>query len=207
MIAITSTIKRLTSVLEHLAEQAAAIDQKNTANKAHKMVENNALFSVGLFVTDSDKFADYINEINVKISGLKRLIKANNTILTVAAVEKIEQQIHALIIALNANTTIHNDAKLRLDHKIKSIKARQYKKAVQAIVQNSQSLYQKLSEHHEFERRLVLMLNEQQQNLAKCHANKNQELSQQVLVLHQRLGRCRQAISLIERDIEFSEKR
>jgi primosomal replication protein N'' len=33
------------------------------------------------------------------------------------------------------------------------------------------------------------------------------KLSQEVLALHHRLGRCRQAISVIERDIAFAEKR
>ena len=44
--------------------------------------------------------------------------------------------------------------------------------------------------------------------LERQHAStkKSQQLSAEVLVLHQRLGRCRQAISKLEREIAQSEK-
>jgi primosomal replication protein N'' len=51
------------------------------------------------------------------------------------------------------------------------------------------------------------MLTEKELELSKCNNDKRQEISQEVLALHQRLGRCRKAISLIERDIAFTEKR
>jgi len=202
-----SQITRLLSIVEQLRQQAKLVDDINAKNKAHKMIENNSLFSIGLFVSDSDCFSPYVDELEVKVYGLSRLIKAQQTELSTLALEKIEQQITALLRALNANKTMHDEAKVRLDAKITSIKARQYKKAVQSVIQSSQELYQKLSEHHEFERRLVNMLNEKEQQLSNCSSALRQELSQQTLTIHQRLGRCRKAISLIERDIEFSEKR
>jgi len=198
---------RLLKVVEQLKEQANLTDKINTQNKAHRIIENNALFSPSLFSTDSDCFRPYINELEVKVKSLSRLIKAGRLELSALALTKVEQQIQALFIALNANKTMHAEAKIRLDAKITSIKARQYKSAVQSVIQSSQELHQKLSQHHEFERRLLNMLTEKELELSKCNNNKRQETSQEVLALHQRLGRCRKAISLIERDIEFTEKR
>ena len=72
------------------------------------------------------------------------------------------------------------------------------------IMTSSHELYKKLSEYHEFERRLVAMLNEK--NLQINKTNNTQQHTQDILTLHQRLGRCRQAISKVEREIEINEK-
>jgi primosomal replication protein N'' len=200
-------LTRLLKVVEQLKHQANLTDKINAQNKAHKIIENNSLFSPSLFTTDSDCFRPYTDELEVKVKSLSRLINAKRLELSALALTKIEQQIQALFTALNANTTMHAEAKIRLDTKITSIKARQYKKAVQSVIQSSQELHQKLSQHHEFERRLLNMLTEKEHELSKCNNNHRQDISQQVLTLHQRLGRCRKAISLLERDIEFSEKR
>ena len=200
-------LTRLLNVVEQLKHQAAVTDKINSQNKAHGMIENNALFSPSLFTTNSDCFGPYTDELAIKVNSLSRLIKAERFELSARALEKIEQQIQALITALNANKTMHTDAKIRLDVKVTAIKAQQYKKAVAAVIQTSQELYQKLSQHHEFERRLLTMLTEKEDELSKCNADHRQQISQQVLTLHQRLGRCRKAISLIDRDIEFAEKR
>jgi primosomal replication protein N'' len=207
MQATQTSITRLSSIVKQLYEQAKNIDKQNKANKAHKMVENNSLFSEGLFVTDSDMLVDFTQEIDHKLASLARLIKTGKTELSTMALEKIEQQIQALHTALHANKTIHDDAQVRLSGKIRSIKARQYKQIAQNIIQSSQELYGKLSEHHEFERRLLEMLHAQEDKLARCRPAQRHEYSQQVLTLHQRLGRCRKAISTIERDIAFFEKR
>jgi|TARA_B110000238_G_C16032682_1_gene398232 primosomal replication protein N'' len=200
-------ISRLLKVVEQLKQQANLTDKINSQNKAHTMIENNTLFSPSLFSTDSDCFRPYTDELELKVKSLSRLIEAKRLELSALALTKIEQQIQALFIALNANNTMHAEAKIRLEAKITSIKAREYKKAVQSVIQSSQELHQKLSQHHEYERRLLNMLNEKEYELSKCANSQRQATSQEVLTLHQRLGRCRKAISLIERDIEFTEKR
>ena len=200
-------LTRLFKVVAQLKQQANLTDKINAQNKAHNIIENDTLFSPSLFSTDSDCFSPYTDELEIKVKSLSRLIKAKRLALSALALTKIEQQIQALLTALNANKTMHTEAKIRLDAKITSIKAREYKKAVQSVIQSSQELHQKLSQHHEFERRLLEMLNEKEYQLSKCGNSQRQATSQEVLALHQRLGRCRKAISLIERDIEFIEKR
>ena len=62
----------------------------------------------------------------------------------------------------------------------------------------SQAMYQKLSEYHEFARRL--------QQMAHEAAQRNEEPAMQ-LALHARLGRCRKAISALEAEIQWYEQR
>jgi primosomal replication protein N'' len=59
-------------------------------------------------------------------------------------------------------------------------------------------MYQKLSEYHEFARRLQQMVHES--------AQRNESPDMQ-LAIHARLGRCRKAISALEAEIQWYEQR
>lgn len=202
-----SAIDRLTVVLQKLTTQAIDTDQANARLKSHKLIENNALFSNSLFVTQSDKFSPYLTEIARKIAELRRLMNAGQLQIATAALTKIEQQISALFNALNANNTMHAEAKIRQEGRNRTFNFKKYKKAAQAVLQPSHQLHQKLAEHHGFERRLLDMITDREQQRTSSSVKNSQALSEQVLVLHQRLGRCRKAISDIERDIEYAQKR
>ena len=75
-----------------------------------------------------------------------------------------------------------------------------------SVLLSSHQLYQQLNEHHEFERRLMDMITEREQERVRSKSAINDKLSLEVLALHQLLGRCRKAISSIERNIELAEK-
>jgi len=206
-----SIMLRLESLLEQLSEQAKQIDIHNAKNKAHRFLENNNLFSSGLFVTQSDCFNPYAKEISKRIIEFSRLKKAHKIELSKRLLEKIELQISALMNAMQANNTMHQAAKIAIDARksryFKVQEKNKYKNIAQKIMLSSHQLYQKLNEHHEFERRLMVMVTEKEQQLAHCKASQSQTLSNEVLALYQRLGRCRKAISAIERDIESAAKR
>ncbi|NQY64182.1 MAG: primosomal replication protein [Alteromonadaceae bacterium] len=196
-------IKRINTLLVNLAEQAKATDKINTQKKSHLLLKDNALFSETLFVTYSDKFISYVQEIKKNTVSLQRLINAKKTDIAYNQLTHIEQQISSLINALNSNQTMHNEAQNRLN----AFKAKRYKKAAKSIMQTSHSLHQKLAETHEFERRLAEMITDREQDRLKATPAKAQKMSTEILTIHQRLGRCRQAISKIERQIELAEKR
>lgn len=199
----TSAIEKVTAILAQLAIEAKVIDKQNKQLKSHSLLQDKAIFSEHLFSTYSDSIYDYVNEVQKKTVELKRLIDGNKVELSHNRLLLIEQQISALINALNANKSIHNEAQNRLN----AIKSRKIKMVADKIIKPTQSLYQNLAEHHEFERRLAEMLRDKEIEFKISPTNKTQMLSQEILVLHQRLGRCRQAISKIELQIEFAEKR
>jgi len=205
-------LDRLSASLKQLAIKAEQTDLKNSRIKVHRLIENTNLFSVELFTSQSDKFTPYIKEVEQKLPELDRLMKANKVELSTLLLHRIEQQISALTNALNSNAALHQAPKLSFDahNKAKLNRAKsqsKFKNATKKLFLNSQQLYQKLSEHHEFERRLMDMVSERESQRMRCKASENAKLSAEVLALHQRLGRCRKAISAIERDIELAEKR
>jgi primosomal replication protein N'' len=209
-----NSIERLTEVLKRLAEQAKQIDTNNTQNKSHRLIENNNLFSPALFFSQSDRYLPYVEEVERRLAEFTRLVVANKIELSRALLAHLEQQISAISNALQANSTIHQAAKLSFDVnkkvRIKKAKAKQankYRDLAKQLVLSSHQLYQKLTEHHEFERRLMDMLIEKERQRLECKKHESERLSIEVLTLHQRLGRCRKAISIIERDIELAEKR
>jgi len=209
-----NSIERLSVLLETLDAKAKQIDARNTQVKAHRLLENNNLFSLTLFASQSDQFQPYIKEVQRRISEFSRLVSANKIELSKVLLQQIEQQISAISNALQSNAVMHQAAKLSYDAnnkvRIKNAKVKQankYSELTKNIMLNSHQLYQKLTEHHEFERRLMDMVTERELMRSKCKSHESEKLSNEVLALHQRLGRCRKAISTIERDIELAEKR
>lgn len=195
-------IKKIQTILADMAKQASEIDQINSHSKSHKIIQDNDIFSETLFSTHSDQFRPYVEEIKNKTNELDRLLTTNKNTLAHSRLQLIEQQISALLTALNSNKTIHKEANQRLA----VIKARQYKKAAQAVMQSSHNLYTKLNETLEYERRLLKMINDKEQQGQQNNNNMKKQHTDEVLVLHQRLGRCRQAISKLEREIVQSKK-
>ena len=197
-----SAINKIHALLEQLNQQAILVDQQNKQKKSHKIVQENDIFSEALFITHSDLFQPYIAEVKNKTNELSRLLSANKNTLAHSRLLLIEQQISALRNALNSNDALHKEPEQRLV----AIKARRYKKAAQAVMQSSHNLHKKLNETFEFERRLIEMIETREMQRHHATMKNSKQLSEEVLALHQRLGRCRQAISKLEREIAQSEK-
>ncbi|WP_057832127.1 primosomal replication protein PriC [Colwellia sp. TT2012] len=212
-------IQRLTTLLEHLSVQAKQTDLLNTKHKSHHLIENNNLFSQHLFSTESDKFSPYAKEVTKRLNEFSRLYRSsanneNKAEIALSSLLKIEQQIAALMKAIEANQAMHHAAQVSVDARkrvrIKATKSRQndsYNKMAKEVLLSSHQLHQQLSEHHEFERRLMVMITERERQRIQSKASNSDKLSQEVLALHQRLGRCRKAISAIEHNIELAQKK
>jgi len=196
------SIRKIYTILDELEKTAILLDANNSKLKAHALLKDSALFSVELFNTHSDLFIDYVLEIKKKTVQLERLIQNKSDELSKYQIELLEKQITSLYNAFNSNNNIHNEAQNRLN----AMRSRRFKKSAQAIILPSKNLYQSLAENHEFERRLSQMLNDKEQERLKANNNDSNKISQEVLILHQRLGRCRKAISKIETDIIKLEK-
>jgi primosomal replication protein N'' len=196
------SLERIYTVLDDLSQQAKLVDDENQRTKSHYLLQDKNVFSESLFATNSDQIQPYVAEIRQKTAELSRLLSNGKKELSHSRLQGIEQQISAVINALRSNKGIHQEAQYRLN----AINSRRYKKAAKELFQSSQALYQQLSEHHEFERRLQVMLQERELLRQAATPSKINKIAAEVLALHQRLGRCRQAISKIERQIELSEK-
>ena len=197
-----SAINKIHAILDQLDEQAKQVDQQNKHSKSHKIIQENDIFSEKLFNTHSDLFHPYIAEVKSKTNELSRLLIANKNALAHSRLLIIEQQISALRNALNANGALHKEPEQRLV----AMKARRYKKAAQAVMQSSHNLHKQLNETFEFERRLLEMIQTRERQNHNISSKQTKQFTEEILALHQRLGRCRQAISKLEREIAQSEK-
>jgi primosomal replication protein N'' len=162
-----------------------------------------------------------VTEVQKRLNEFSRLYNSsgdnkNKAEFAKSSLLQVEQQISALMNAIQANQSMHQAAQVSFDARKKSRAKRaminennkndKYNKMAKSVLLSSNQLYQQLTEHHEFERRLMAMITEREQQRLRSQSANASKLSQEVLALHQRLGRCRQAISSIERNIELAEK-
>ena len=204
-------VERLKSLVDQLKQDAKSLDSKNQQGRNQYQFEDKAIFSDHLFSTRSGQYFAYVKEIDSKVKQLTELIDKESlpiaqTPITQTLVEQIELQISSLLTAIQANKARRKKFVANRARKANT-KQEQFKQAAQAILLPTHQLYAKLAEHHEFERRLATMIAEREYKRAEADATSSQQLSQEILALHQRLGRCRQAITGIEREIELAEKR
>jgi len=193
-------IDKIRNVLRKLYVQARELD-KNASPKTDSSPKHH-LFNQECFKSRSKQFLPYVTEIEKELQHAEKLLKQRQIDFFAFQVEKIELQCAAIIKAINAKESLTAIDKYRKDHFGRA----KFKRAISKVLVPIQELYAKLSETHEFERRLLAMLNEKEIQLNSASENQKDVITQEVLTLHQRLGRCRQAISKLERQIEQQEK-
>lgn len=189
---VTANTQTLLIQLQQLesAFEQSAIDQENWFNRSD-------VFISSAFYTKSNELADYFSELKGNISKLERLKEP--AYLEFLA-DKVTQQFACLKSLLNSAQIDGKERKYKQKHKARIQQTKQFAKRV---TQSSQSLYAELSQLQEFERRLLDMVSERQQRLHQYQGTKHrQEYQQEVLTYQQRLGRCRQAISKVEEQIQ-----
>ncbi|WP_394173973.1 primosomal replication protein PriC [Thalassotalea litorea] len=198
-------IQRLHQLLERLVDDAKVADERNKNRKSHYYLQRQALFDDRLFNRSFDNYSDYLPGIRRKLDQLQTLLDNKQQELGFSLLEQLQHQISSLITAIKANESRHQDSEYRLQRR-KRLSTKQVKKVAQTLIQPTQQLYQKLAEYQGFEKRLEQMLFDEQDKLNRA-SKQDAGLQQTVLTLHQRLGRCRQAIARLESDIERQEKR
>lgn len=191
---------KLCEQIARLKHQATQFDQSNLFAKNRYMQAQPSLFDRGVFTTKSMKLADYVSEIE---DELKSLPPAEHRHAYQYALERITQQVQAVFNVIKSTPVWAKENKYSFKPKTKP---QVYKQAVQKMMQSSHELYDELKQNHEFERRLVLMIEERKLKLDAASVAKAAEINQEILALHARLGRCRKAISATEDKIQQVEK-
>jgi primosomal replication protein N'' len=199
--------QQLTAQLEQqllkLASQASQIDQQAPA------WQRRDWFDSDLFQCHSPQLLDYVQEAMQLLQRLQQPLRSSGELLIIQQqnqqrlAERLSAQMQALGRAFGS-------LEVRQREKSKWRKAKtaavapttpQRQRAGQLLAElggSHQALYQKLSETHEFERRLLDLIN--------AAAREQQDPARQ-LALHARLGRCRKAISQLEAEIQWLEQK
>ncbi|WP_462174079.1 primosomal replication protein [Pseudoalteromonas xiamenensis] len=183
--------------VENLVSQAEEFDKAKWFDKNRYIQSQPSLFSNRLFVSKSLKLRDYVDEI---VQSLASLPPETHRHAYQFAITKIGEQIEAVIKVLKSTPVWAKE------NKPSTQKQQQYRKAVTRIMQSSHELYQELSQNHEFERRLMDMIDERKRLLDDASKTDVEKLNKEIFALHMRLGRCRKAIAATEEKILFAEK-
>ncbi|MDP5141735.1 primosomal replication protein PriC [Rheinheimera baltica] len=168
--------------LQQLKQQAEQIDLKQVSGKPQNWFDST------LFSCRSPQLTDYVIEAQRNLNHLQ------HSALAITAKQRLVQRLSEQTVAL---TRAFRNVDIRRKPSNKVHKA---KNLVQQISVSSQQLYQQLSDTQEFERRL-------QDMIVLANRENAPDAIQRSLALHARLGRCRKALSDIERQILDLERR
>ncbi|AYN27300.1 MULTISPECIES: primosomal replication protein PriC [Buttiauxella] len=146
---------------------------------------SQARFDRNLFSTHSTQLKDYLSEVQANLAQLQLSVKVGKADQVAYLAEKLVAQIAALQRELATLQMRKNDPQ-------------------PPVVEN---LYEKLSTHQDYERRLQTMISDRDSQLAiQTTLVGQQKIQKEIAALEGRLQRCRQAITRIERAIERRER-
>lgn len=144
-------------------------------------------FDQKLFLRKSYQLSECLFEIKQHFNQLKHAVITSRSEQVTFLTEKIIVQIGA--ITRESATQTLREQESQHNQKEKTI-----------------DLYERLVQHQDYERRLITMINNREQQLDKQQSYVAcQKLQQEIAALTGRLVRCRQALSRIERAIERDE--
>ncbi len=191
-------LEQLGLQLERLRHQAMQQEPGLSRRKLVQMKEHNRFYP-SLFNSKGLSWKPYLDEIDSNFAQLSRLVDENAALAQVSHLcGKILEQYSALSRAVGQP---ERKAPVR-----KAVS--KYEQMVRKVVVSNQELYETLSQQKEFERRLEDMILAAEQALAGARSQiQRDQLTDKVLQLRQRLGRCRQATWQVEETIRRVEKR
>lgn len=172
----------LSAQLEQLRKQAEKIDSLQDKGPPQDWFDSH------LFSFHSPNLADYVAEAQRNLNHLRQAK------LSTASKQRLVQHLSEQTTALT-RAFRNVDIRQKQHHKTLPPKA-----LIRKVTVSSQQLYQRLSEIQDFERRLLDMI-------AIAGKDNSPDTVQRTLALHARLGRCRQALSEVEQQIQDLEKR
>ncbi len=180
-----------------------------------KLLQDIERFNDELFIQAGAGLSSCIPVLVKDIDQLERLIQRSaakeNIIISC---ERIQQRFTAVKRAL---TTTSIDVKAQKQHKA-GIRARAIKNQqkshsqsgfgwiASSVMQSSHQLYGELNKHLNWATKIEQKIEQLQFQLETCHSADKIEMQNTILLMHKRLGKCRQAISYIEERIQAFER-
>ncbi|QSX31252.1 primosomal replication protein [Shewanella cyperi] len=208
-------------LIDKLKEQLAQLEQEVLRHDAalapqqRKLIQDVERFNDGLFIQSGAQLAPCIGQIAKDIKQLEqRLALGLSAATIVASCERIQDRFTAVKRAL---TTTGINLKSATQAR-QSARNRSHQRQKQAhnssgfdwiaagVMQNSHQLYEELNKHLNWARKIESKIAQLETGLDNCHSADKIKLQNEILLMHRRLGKCRQAISYIEDRIQAFER-
>ncbi|PIJ50615.1 prephenate dehydrogenase [Erwinia sp. OLTSP20] len=168
-------LTQLQARLTELAERLTPVAQQRSAR---------ARFDNQLFHSQSVRLADCLQEADRNMAQLRQAVTHQRSEQVAWYAERLVLQITALERELATQTL---------------------RKTEPAQADTGKTLYEKLAEHQEYERRLQSMIADRERQLESGVQPNAPLVQREIAALEGRLQRCRQALKNIERRIESRE--
>ncbi|MFS2222490.1 primosomal replication protein PriC [Pantoea sp. B65] len=170
-------LRQLDSRVEQLAQSVAPLAGRRA---------RRARFDNQLFHCQSLRLGDYLQEIRETMVQLRHAVDDNNA-------ERLNWLAERAVLQVGA-----------LQREIATLPLRRQESRAS---HHAETLYQKLADHLEFERRLLQMIAERESLLGQQETLiQQQKMQQEMVALEGRLQRCREALKQIEQEIARREE-
>jgi len=196
-------------------EQDALIHDQNLAPSQRQSLIDIERFNSQLFAQQGAQLSPCIIQLRQDIKQLEKqlFLKLGGNVIQLSC-NRIQDRFSALRRAL-----LTTDINLKSEQQRKaSNRARYAKKQQQAIqdsgfgwiasnvMQNSHQLYAELNKHLNWAKKIEQKIQQIEATLEFCHSNDKIKLQNDILSMHRRLGKCKQATSYIEERIQLFER-
>lgn len=211
----TSELLKQLRVQHKLLEQEVLQHDAKLPKGQRRLLQDTERFNNELFIQTGAELSSCIGQMNKSIQQLEKLINnkiSSHTILL--SCQRIQDRFTAVKRAL-ATTSL--DAKsAEQQKKMRIVKAQQrrhqshnnsgFNWIAAGVMQNSHKLYEELTKHLNWVKAFEQKIQNMQSKLDDCHSTDKINIQNEILLVHRRLGKCRQAISYIEERIQAFER-
>ncbi|QYK02641.1 primosomal replication protein [Shewanella psychrotolerans] len=207
-------IHRLRVQLKQLEQEVLQHDSQ-LAKGQRKLLSDTERFNQGLFDQTGAQLEPCILQLSKKIAQLEKLLKGNISTETIAlSCEGIQDRFTAVRRALNTTTLDVKSAEQQRASRFANAKKRRQQSHAESgfgwiatgVMHNSHQLYEELNKHFNWVQMFEQKIEKLQSKLENCHSADKIALQNEILLVHRRLGKCRQAISYIEDRIQAFER-
>jgi primosomal replication protein N'' len=210
-----------TQVIANLRDKLAQLEQEVLQHDANipvsqgKMLQDVERFNNQLFIQQGAKLAPCIEQLQKSINQLEKQLSLKlDTQLITLSCERIQDRFTAVKRALNTTNINIKTAQQQKSSKRAFFAKRQQSTHASSgfgwiagnVMHNSHEMYAELNKHLNWATKIEQKIAQMELNLPSCHPNEKIQSQNDILSMHKRLGKCRQAISYIEDRIQFLER-
>ncbi len=211
---LTKSLGILKRHLERLEQEVLQHDSA-LAKSQKKLLQDVDRFNENLFVQTGAQLAPCIEQIRKGIIQLEKRLKVG---LTAEVIEtsclRIQDQFSAVKRALNTtNINLKSVRQQKASARARYISRQQqthqksgFEWIAGNVMQSSHQLYDELNKHLNWVTKFEQRIQELDLKLESCLSRDKLKLQNEILSMHKRLGKCRQAISYIEERIQMLER-
>ncbi|MGI2855048.1 primosomal replication protein [Shewanella algae] len=207
-------VQRLREQLRQLEQEVLQHDASLPAAQ-RKLLQDTERFNSELFIQHGAQLYPCVEQLHKSIDQLEKQLRHQLAQHTIAlSCERIQDRFVALKRALDTTGLNARIQKLQQASKRQSYQQRQGRRHQESgfgwiaagVMQNSHQLYEELNKHLNWAQKIEQKIEQLQSKLENCHSTDKIPVQNDILLMHRRLGKCRQAISYIEDRIQAFER-